>query len=861
MSRLREVATRLGHLLGVLSAGGSARPNRVRAAHLLESIWQDVRFGARLIRRDPGTTAMLTLSLGVGLGVCTAVFSLTDALLLRPPAVAAPERLVQVWSREPEREPGPMSHATYVELRDGSSAFTSLAAFGSAARSLWHDASGTRAVQMQLVSGNFFDVLGLHAELGRTFLPDEDAAPGAHPVAVVSHDFWRQRLGASTRAVGSTLRLNGAAYTVIGVAPRRFTTIEIGSRPDCWVPLAMAADSQGLGALTERGNRWLSTVGRMRPGVSRADVRANVAVLVARLRRSFPAVDRDLDATVTPMELTGGRLRGAAIAPLTVLAVLVGMVLLIACTNAASLLLAKATMRQREQAMRSALGARRGRLVRQGLIESCLVALLAGAAGAIFASFTVPLLLALAPPSLLLRLDVPVDGRVVAFTAALSLLTGLALGWGASLRLAGAVASSAAGAVRSPGGARTSRLSSLLLAAQVAICLTLLIGAGLCVRSLRNATAIDPGFDAGRVAMADLDPALAGRSPAQADAFYRDLLRQVRVAPGVRSASLTGYLPLGMDRFKTSLVIEGVEGVTRIGGGGGIAGSRPARDGEGILVGATTVAEDYFRTLGIPLLRGRELTAREAWSADAGSPQPVVVNEVLARRIQPAGDSVGRRLSQGKRRVPLLVIGVAKTGKYETLGERPQPYVYFPIGHGARATLLVQAAGDPRSALPSIRQAVRAIDGKMAPSNLRTMGQYMELPMFPARAAGYLLSVLGAMALVLAVSGLFGSISYAVTRRRREIGIRVALGGKSWQVLGPLMGRGMRPVFSGIAAGLALSLAATRVLAAILYGISPLDAVSFLGGTLSLLAAALLAVYIPARRALDVDPNLVLRAE
>jgi len=544
--------------------------------------------------------------------------------------------------------------------------------------------------------------------------------------------------------------------------------------------------------------------------------------------------------------------------------VVVILVLLIACANAANLLLAQATRRHREMAIRAALGAGRGRLVRQMLIESTLVALLGGCVAFLLASWLAPALLALKPPSLPIKLEVPLDWRVLAFTLGVSFAAGIVFGIAPALRgtkagLALALKGDVRGSLaprfwglrlfRRPEkrlwtaktGGRASKLRDMLVVAQIAVCSLLLISAGLCVRSLLNAQSIDPGFDTQHEMLAVLDPSSLGYSEAKGRAFYNQLLNRVRALPGVSSASLAGYLPLTTERTTQEIEPEG----------------HPAPPGQNPGIDTTEVGPDYFRTMGILLVRGREFTAQDGPSA----PRVAIINEALAKRFWPGEDPIGHRVIVSGSH--LEIVGVVPTGKYRTLGEYPLPFLYRAVLQEYRphCTLVVRSAGDPHILLSEVRHEIQAVDSNVVALDLETMKEYMALPLFPARTAGLLLGALGVLALVLAVGGLYGVMCYAVSQRTHEIGVRVALGAERRDVLKLVVGQGMLLTLIGIGIGVGGALAATRALASLLYGISSTDPATFFSVSLALAGVAFAASYFPARRATKVDPMVSLRYE
>jgi len=815
--------------------------------NFLASIWQDIRYGLRMLRKNAGFTAVAVISLGLGIGANITIFSFVNALLFRPPAVEAPGELLEVWNQN-VRGQGlesymPLTYPDYLYYQDHNRVFSGLLAFDGDPRIVsWIRAGLGERAQGALVSANFFSVLGVKPALGRTFLPEEDQVPGARPVIVLSHAFWVERLGSDPRVLGKTFNFNGTNFTAVGVAPAGFAGVLAGLQPDFWAPLAMTfAFTHDPNYLTSRQSFWLFGVGRLKPRVRPAQAQADLRVLSHQLQQSYPESNKLLEATTFPTTLVPSPFRGYVVAFTGLLMAVVTLVLLIACANAANLLLAQATARQREMAIRMALGAGRRRLTRQMLIESTLVAFLGGCVAFLLASWLAPALLSLKPPSLPIKIDVPLDWRVLAFTLGVSLATGVVLGIAPALRAAKTGVAPALKDEVGIGGHRKARLRDALVVAQIAVCSMLLIGAALCVRSLLNAQSIDPGFDTRHEMMAVLDPGSLGYSEAQGRAFYSELLDHVRALPGVASASLVGYLPL-----TTEETVQGTE-----------PEDHPAQSGHAPGIDNTEVGPDYFRTMGIPLLRGREFNAQDR----AGAPGVAIINDALAKRFWPGQDPIGRRVIVAG--AHLHVVGVVRTGKYRTLSEASLPFLYRPIlqNYRARCTLVVRAAGDPHSLLTEVRREIQALDPNVVPIDLETMKEYMALPLFPAHTTGLLLGAFGALALVLAMGGLYGVMCYAVSQRTHEIGVRVALGAERRDVLKLVVGHGMLLALVGLGAGLAGAFAATRALTGLLYGISSSDPVTFVSVSLALAGVAFAASYIPARRATKVDPMVALRYE
>ncbi|MGH9840569.1 MAG: ABC transporter permease, partial [Blastocatellia bacterium] len=697
-----------------------------------------------------------------------------------------------------------------------------------------------------LVSGNYFDLLGVRAARGRMFTEEDDRAPGAHPVAVLSHGCWQQRFGGDPNLVGKTITLNNHGFTVVGIAPPEFNGTVLFLTPDVYVPMMMSKQiAPGERWMENRGNGSLFTLGRLKPNVTVAQAKAAFDALAVQSGHEYPG-EEDLRFSFAPPGMGLPMFRNATLGFAGVLLALVGLVLLIACTNLASLLLARAVERRKEIAVRLSLGATRFRLARQLLTESVMLSLAGGALGVLAAWWLIDLVMALKPPvDAPLTIDLRLDWRVLAFTLIISLLTGVLFGllpaWQATKPdLIPALKDEAGG-----GGVRRSRLRNGLVVAQVALSLVLLVAAGLIVRSLQQVRAIGPGFDVERVVTASVDLNLQGYDKARGATFYRQLIARVEALPGVQSASSMGYLPLNLDSSYNPIYAEG----------------QPFTRGADLpLMLTNAVWPRYFETMGIPLLAGREFTVQD----DREETRVVIVNESFARRFWPGQNAVGKRVRQGGPDNPFWeVVGVARDSKYFSLGEDPQPFVYFPLARDYKGdvALLARTSGDPRSLLDAIRREVRALDANLPLYDAKTMREHMRLSLFPLRTGAWVMGGFALLALLLAGLGIYGVMSYAVSQRTRELGIRMALGARSGDVLRLVLRQGMLLTLTGLALGLAGALAVTRLMTSVLVGVSATDVVTFVSVTLLLALVVLLACWVPARRATKVDPMIALRCE
>jgi putative ABC transport system permease protein len=818
------------------------------------TLGQDLRYGFRILLASRGLTSVAVLSLALGIGANTTIFTFVDALLLKPPAVADPSTLREVWQHNTTRGSGigshmQLSYPDYEYYRDHNHVFSEMAAFsGETSDVIWNRGGEGEALHATLVSANFFSVLGIQPALGRAFQPQEDQPATAAPVVVLSHAMWEQRLGADPAIVGKMLTLNGRAYRVVGVAPARFTGLLAGFTPELWTPLTAHSDvNPGLN-FEERHQHWVLGIGRMRPGATGAQVNADLAVLGQQLATDYPDADRNLAPAPLAVDLVPSPFRGVAGGISGVLMAVVGLVLLIACANVANLLLAKASSRRREMAVRTALGATRRRLIWQMLTESALIAALAGGLGLLLSLWATPILVSMKPASLPIAVNVSTDIAVLAFTLVASMLTGIAFGLAPALQQSAFRQAADLKEGSQGGGLARSRLRSALVIAQVAACVVLLVGASLCVRSLYNARSIDPGFDTKHAVAASLNVETFGYDAARGKTYYAALLERVRSLPGVAAAAYADHLPLGQ-----MMRMEGFEP-------DGYGSSESSRMPH-LAFDDAIVSPGYFEAIGTPILRGRGFTDQD----DESSPTVIVINQQMADRFWPRQDPTGRFVTlfgPGESRVRAQIVGVAKTGRYQSLGEDPKPFFYRCLlqSYEPGRQIVVRTAGDT-PILPALRETVRSLDSRMALIGAETLEQHMQLPLFPAKAAGFFLALFGLLALGLALVGLSGVMAYAVSQRTHEIGVRMALGARPRDVLRLVLSQGLRLTLIGLGLGLTVALLGTRVLSTVLYGVEPTDPLSY-GAVIALLTlAALLASYVPARWATRVEPMRALRTQ
>jgi predicted permease len=821
-----------------------------------------------MLLKSPGFTLIAALSLALGIGANTSIFSLVNAVFLRQLPVSEPQNLVFVFSGTRNSPWSVSSYPNYVDFRDRNDVFDALAAYGGITVSL-SNSDTPDLIRGSIVTGNFFDVLGVRATLGRTISPEEDRVPNSHPVATISHRLWQKRFGGSPDIVGQQLALNGHGFTIIGVMPAGFEGAEVLETNDIYVPMMMQAIARpprgGFSGemnpdlLQRRGAGWLRMLGRYKPGMSIEKAQAGISTIGSQLQQAYQNENRDLVATLFPVSKIDPRGYRPLLSVAMLLMAVVGVVLLIACANVANLLLARASSRRKEIAMRLALGASRARLLRQLLTESMLLALLGGVAGLILAVWTNELLKATPPPTGIFsfNLDFQIDGSVLLFTLTLSLLTGVIFGIAPALQssrpdLVAALKDEDQSTFQ---GRRRFNLRNLLVIAQVALSLVLLIGAGLFLRSLRHAQGIDPGFDTNKILTASLNTNLLRYTRLQGREFYRQVIERIESLPGVQSASLARVVPISGGGRTTSLVLEGQTGQERSPGseGGGTGGDNNLQT-----IATNVVGLKYFQTMGIGLMRGRDFTAQDG----EGSPSVVVINEAFARRYYTNQDPLGKRIRLGSSQSPWReIIGVVRDSKYRSLSEDHTPFIYQPLAqnHETGMTLFIRTSGDPLSVAGAVRREINSLEKNLPMNDLQPLAKLLDSSLYPARMGAVLLVVFGALALLLAAVGLYGVMSFAASQRIREIGVRMALGAQRRDVLLLILKEGMLLVTIGIAVGLFAASLATRLLASFIFGVSTTDAITFAGIPVILAAVALLACLLPARRATKVDPIVALR--
>jgi putative ABC transport system permease protein len=828
----------------------------IRAGVWLETFVQDLRYAARMLRRTPGFTAIAVLTLGLGIGANTAIFSFIDAVLYKPLPVKSPEQIVDIYNFEGKNDIDinyiPLSFPDYKDLRDQNQSFDSLLAFAETGVAI-QTAEESQIVPAELVTENYFETLGVVPVLGRTFDPSTKHAPGDDPEIVLSYMTWQRRFSGDPNIVGKALIINGSSLTVIGVAPPEFLGSFRGVSPDIWLPVSMDAALHLGDPADDRGSNWLWSLGRLKRGVTVAQAQAELITIAARLEKEYPKSNKDRSIRILRADQVKflPDVDNAVSATSYVLLGLVGLVLLIACANLTGMLLARAAGRSKEIAVRMALGAGRLRLIRQMLTESLLLSLLGGLCALLLTlAFNRALTRLLEsinlPFPIHIALGLNVNGRVLAYTVAVVIGTTLLFGLIPALRASrGSIPSAMNEQGRSSTGSRRKhRTLGVLVVAQIAISLLLLICAGLSVRSLRNAYRVSPGFDPAGVATATFMPSMTGYTNAQINSFYQQLGDRLRPLPGVSSLSFAGSLPLNLTIQVTACAPQGKD-------------TQPLDKWQHL--DRSGVAPNYFATMRVPILRGREFTEQDT----ATAPPVVIVNEATAKQFWPGQNPLGQKVRFGGEEKYWEVVGVARDGKYRTLGEAQRPFVYRALlqDDSTDRILIVRIAGDPRPVMGEIREIARQLDGKIPMLRLQTLEERTAISLLLPKTGAALFGLFGLLGLVLASVGLYGVISYTASQRTHEIGIRMALGARPRQILELIIRQGLTLAAFGIVVGLAGALAITRVLAVILYGVSAQDPVTFAGISLVLLFIAMLACYVPARRAMSVDPMVALRYE
>jgi macrolide transport system ATP-binding/permease protein len=807
----------------------------------------DIRSSFRSLLKNPGLTLAAILSLGLGIGANTTIFTWVQAVLFRPIPLAADPSSIRIASMENrEGQSRSWSYPNFVDFRDRTR-MLDVVAQDDQTFSIAVDDTAERAWGA-LVSGNYFEVMGIRPAAGRFFTAKDDVTPGGHPVAVLSYANWQRRFAGDPAVIGKQVTINNTPITIIGVAPEGFIGSFLGVSSAAWVPMAMQKEMMGGDRMNQRGNGWFQSIVRLKPGVSPEQAQAEASSIMAQLEQEYRDVNEGRRLRIVQTwEAPFGA--GTVLAPLLgVLSVLVALVLVIACANVANLLLSKAVSRRREVAVRLSLGASRTRLIRQLLTESFMLALVAGTAGVVMAYWTMDVIMAFVPPvDMPIDLGLRMDMTTLLFALAVSVGTGLIFGLAPALQ---ASSNQTINALKEEGrsgsgGRTTGRLRSALVVAQVAVCLVLLVGATLFLRSFIAAQSLSPGFDATHLVTASMDMFPSGYTGDRHREFQRRAIEAMQAIPGVQSASFGSRLPLGFGGNNSTSV--GVEGYV-------------PRENEEIVINYSTIGPKYFETMGIPVREGREYNDTDTLQ----SPRTLVINEAMARRYWPEGKALGGKIRLGQNLAE--VIGIVANSKYSSINERPLAQLFFPMSRSETSTLrlFVKTAGDPAPIVAEVRNAIRGIDAALPVYDARTLNEHMQVAVFAQRMAANLLGAMGVLALLLAAIGLYGVMAYAVSQRTQELGIRLALGASPGSLLSMIVGQGMKLTTIGLAIGLVIALGAFGSIGAVralLPGISPMDPITFVTVPIVLGSIALLASWIPGRRAGKVDPLVALRYE
>jgi predicted permease len=813
----------------------------------MSTLLQDLKYGFRVLAKSPGFVAVCTLTLGLGIGANSTIFSWINSTLLNPlPGVKRSTELVSLTRGVRESPNPPFSYADYKDLRERNRSFSGMLGYHIGDSIALTGGGKPERLLGMLVSANYFEVLRVRPIMGRGFLPAEELKPAGAPVAVISYGLWQTRFGQDASVIGRTLEINQHPFTIVGVTPVDFQGSMTGLSPDIYIPLVMdPVVSAGWRRLYERETSWLNVYGRLRAGVELRQAQEEMNVLMQQIVKQFP--DSHLgpnDITLDPLWRSPFGLNSATSTLLPMLQALAGALLLLACANVANLLLVRGVGRRREIAIRLSMGAGRGRLVRQFLVESLLLALAGGAVAMLLTVWTAGTFADFIPPtSIPISINIRADRTVLLVTLLLSALTGVIFGILPALRSSriapATVLKEEAGTVT--GGLHKSLLAGGLVVAQISLSLVLLISSGLLIRSFRAAQRFDTGFDPNHVLLASFDLLPFGYSRATGIEFDRQLLAKLESLPGVESVTLANWVPLGTGHHTATVDPEGYV----------------PQPHEQMDIMRADVGPNYLRTMRIPLLAGRDFTPR-----DAAQTQPVaIVNQALADRYWPHQDALGKRLrAQGD---SFTVVGVARNSNYGRLNETPQPIIYLPLLQDFYHDAVIHArvSGDPAAFVPVVEKTVHELNADLPLFNVMPLKTVIKLASTMERIAGTFVGVFGLLALVLAAVGIYGVVAYSTRQRSHEIGIRMALGAERVDVLRLVLGQGLRLALSGVGIGLAMSFAATRFLRTWLFGVAATDPLTYAGVVLLLGAVALAACYVPARRATRVEPTEALRCE
>jgi predicted permease len=814
----------------------------------MTSLFQEIRYSLRVIAKSPGFAAIAILTLALGIGANTTIFSWINSALLNPvPGISNPDEVVSLTLNKPGEKPFPFTYPDIEALRKGQQSLAGITACGFAQTSLAGKGKPERVWGM-VASANYFDVLGVRPILGRGFLPEEDEKPGGAPVAVISYRLWQARFGSNPEIVGQTIGINQHPYTIVGVTPAVFQGSQTGVRTDIWVPMMMEAQFEPLGdLLNDHHQFWLLAFGRLKPGIRLEQAQQEMTLRLKPEVESYPEEHKGHESvTVYPLWRNPFGLNQFLSTLLPILMCIAGMVLLLACANVANLMLVRSVGRRREIAIRLSLGAGRWQLVRHLLVESLILALAGGVVALLITFWTQGTLMKFMPATdYPVSLSVKADRTVLLATLGISVLTGVIFGILPALRASReapvAVLKEDTGSASV--GVRKARLASGLVVAQISLSLLLLVCAGLFIRSFLSAQLINPGFNSHNVLIATYDLFTAGYSEASGTEFDRQLVAKLEAQPGIQSVALTNRVPLGFGGGSTSVKPEGY-----------VSQSNESMETEDAII-----TPNYFRTLQIPIVLGRDFTLQDS----AKSQRVAIVNEEFVNRYWPKQGAIGKRLYSDLPKEWLTVVGVARNNKVNWLNEKPTPFVYLPLYQMYTPSMIINARviGDPLTFAKTIENTVHELNSDLAVFDVTTLELRNQFASFGQRVAGAFVGAFGLLALVLAAVGIYGVTAYSTRQRTHEIGIRIALGAAKHDVLRLVLGHGLRLTLGGVGLGLALSFVLTRFLGSLLLGVTSTDALTFSSVAMLLCAVALLACFLPARRAMRVDPIVALRYE
>ena len=826
----------------------------------MHTLWQDVRYAIRMLTKNPAFSFVAILSLALGIGANTTIFTVVNAILLNPLPVKDISRVVEVDTVDTKTRVT-AANATklgmsYVNFQDYArqtpQLFSAMTCVVGPFPLTWSGGAEPRQLQEQMVSASFFDLLGLRPAAGRFFLPDEDTKPGGNNVAVLSYSLWTNKFGANPDTIGQVLTLNATPLTIVGVAPNGFKgTFTFNNAEEIWVPVSMYPQMLA-GFFKDNFNtrRFLATVvyGRLKDGVSITNAEASLKTIAAGLESAYPRDNAGRSIALTPLAeaAVGVNQRGQITLAGGLMMGIVGLVLLIACVNLANLLLAQAASREKEIGVRAAMGASRGRVIQQLLTESLVLASLSALAGLAVAYIGRSILWSFRPPFIRDRdLDLGFDSHVLLFTLSVALLTAVLIGVAPALKAArpNLIEVLKVGGRGNTVGWASSPFRSMLVVTEIALALVALVGAGLFVRSMQNAQRIDPGFESTKLFMFNFDLGALHYDEGRGQQFFRAAIERAKTSPGVESATIADAPPL-IPAFSRTIFPEGQD---------------EASGYRGTLTQVNDITPTFFETLRIPLVAGREFTDADRLETK----QVVIANEAMAKHFWPNENAIGKRFHFHGDAGLREIVGVVRNTVENNFGEEPQPVAYLPLtqNYSPAAIILVRTSGRPEAVISNVRSQVQQLDSNLALTNVQTIGEVIDQGLWAPRMGAALLAVFGGLALILAIIGVYGVLSYSVNQQTREIGIRMAMGAQTGRVLRLVVGQGMRLACAGLILGLLVAFAAMRVLGSLLFGVSSHDPLTFVGVSLVLALAAVLACYIPARRATKVDPIIALRYE